>query len=534
MISRFFSPPRLAVGAAIALVLAVVLLQIESGAYRSDFDANDDEPGHVVSSLMIRDYFASGWHVSPLRFAEEYYIHYPRVAIGHWPPGFHSCEAVWMLAFGRNRTAMLSFVAAAEAALILSVFVWLRRRCGMWIAFVSASVLATARCMQVATAAVTPDILLALLIFWVTVMYARYCRTGQRRDLWWAAILGVLALGIHGRAAILLLLPSAAALLGKRFTKFHIALIVPLLLILVFVPSFLGQAGRPHVASSGRHALLFVIESFRAVGWPIMCVAIIGLAGGLAGFLRLGSIHPEWTTVGPEWTTAGALLVAGLVFYTVVHVPLQASYLVATTPAAVALFAFGWQSIEMRYRTHARLINGFMAMLALSTIGFHMLPRVRMPDLGARQVVLRLSSLEPPSRVWLVAGSALFEGAIIAETAITERSTHIVLRSSKVLARSTWSGTYYRTRFSGIDEIDAYLDSVHARWIIVEAAQERPDVRQLASVMEAHPLKWSERTDLALPPNVRLFERKGEMPSGPLEIHLDMRDKLGSILSLRE
>ena len=131
MISRFFSPPRLAVGGAIALVLAVVLLQIESGAYRSDFDANDDEPGHVVSSLMIRDYFASGWHVSPLRFAEEYYIHYPRVAIGHWPPGFHSCEAVWMLAFGRNRTAMLSFVAAAEAALILSVFVWLRRRCGM-------------------------------------------------------------------------------------------------------------------------------------------------------------------------------------------------------------------------------------------------------------------------------------------------------------------------------------------------------------------------------------------------------------------
>jgi hypothetical protein len=514
-------------GGAIALVLAVVLLQIESGAYRSDFDANDDEPGHVVSSLMIRDYFASGRHVSPLRFAEEYYIHYPRVAIGHWPPGFHSCEALWMLAFGRNRTAMLSFVAAAEAALILSVFVWLRRRCGIWIAFVSASVLATARCMQAATAAVTPDILLALLLFWVTVMYARYCRTGQRRDLWWAAILGVLALGIHGRAAILLLLPSAAALLGKRFTKFHVALIVPLLLILVFAPGFLGQAGRPHVASSGRHALLFVIESFRAAGWPIMCVAIIALAGGLSGILRFASVPPEWTT-------AGALLVASLVFYTLVHVPLQANYMIATTPAAVALFAFGWQSIEMRYRTHSRLINGFMAVLALSTIGFHMLPPVRMPDLGARQVILRLSSLEPPSRVWLVAGSALFEGTIIAETAIMERSTHIVLRSSKVLARSTWSGEYYRTRFSGIAEIDAYLDSVHARWIIVEAAQERPDIRQLTSVMEEYPSKWSERTDLALPPNVRLFERTGEMPSGPLEIHLDMRDKLGSILSLRE
>jgi len=511
-------------GAGIALVLLVVALQIESGAYRSDFAANEDEPAHVVSSLMVRDYFASGWRESPLRFAEQYYIHYPKVAIGHWPPGFHLSEALWMLVFGRNRPAILSFVAAAEAALILSLFFWLRRRCGVWIAFVSASVLATARTMQVSTAAATPDILLALVVCWVALMYARYCHTGQRRDLWLAVILGFLALGIHGRAAFLLLLPSAAALLERRFTKFHIALIVPLFLILVLAPSFLGHAYPPHLAGSGRNALFFVLESSRAIGWPLMCVAIIGLAG----VLRSGRDHPEWTT-------AGALLLAGLVFYSVVNVPLEANYLVATIPAAVALFAFGWQRIEMRYRTHARLINALMTALALGTIVFHMLPPVRKPDIGARQIVRWLSSAEPPSRVWLVAGSARFEGAIITETALMERSsTHIVLRSSKVLASSTWSGAGYRTRFSGIEEIDAYLDSVQARWIIVEAAQERPDIRQLVSVMEKYPSKWKEHTDLVLPPEVRVFERQGEMPSGPLEIRIDMRDKLGSVLSLRE
>lgn len=31
---------------------------------------------------MIRDYIANGFPASPMKFAEEYYVHYPKVAFG--------------------------------------------------------------------------------------------------------------------------------------------------------------------------------------------------------------------------------------------------------------------------------------------------------------------------------------------------------------------------------------------------------------------------------------------------------------------
>ena len=76
-----------------------VLLQWASGTYHSDFGGYPDEPGHYVTGLMVRDYIAAGFPDSPSRFAENYYLHYPKVAIGHWPPVFYSIQAAWMLIF---------------------------------------------------------------------------------------------------------------------------------------------------------------------------------------------------------------------------------------------------------------------------------------------------------------------------------------------------------------------------------------------------------------------------------------------------
>jgi hypothetical protein len=43
----------------------------------------------VTSALMIRDYLVSGFHRAPLRYAENDYVHYPKVGLGKWPPFFH-------------------------------------------------------------------------------------------------------------------------------------------------------------------------------------------------------------------------------------------------------------------------------------------------------------------------------------------------------------------------------------------------------------------------------------------------------------
>jgi len=36
---------------------------------------------------LVRDYLASGLHESPLRYADEYYRHYPKIGLGLAAPG---------------------------------------------------------------------------------------------------------------------------------------------------------------------------------------------------------------------------------------------------------------------------------------------------------------------------------------------------------------------------------------------------------------------------------------------------------------
>jgi hypothetical protein len=76
-----------------------VFLQWRSGAYTADLASNEDEAAHAVSSLLVHDYLARPFRppakpmpAHPMRFAERYYAHYPKLAIGHWPPFLYATE----------------------------------------------------------------------------------------------------------------------------------------------------------------------------------------------------------------------------------------------------------------------------------------------------------------------------------------------------------------------------------------------------------------------------------------------------------
>ena len=80
-----------------ALLGIVVTLQILGGAYASGFGGYPDEPAHLVTSLMVRDFIAGLNFRHPVQFAQEYYYHYPKVAIGVWPPVLYGALGIWFL-----------------------------------------------------------------------------------------------------------------------------------------------------------------------------------------------------------------------------------------------------------------------------------------------------------------------------------------------------------------------------------------------------------------------------------------------------
>ena len=70
-----------------ALLLGLeLLLQGWSGVHRTELSHYPDEAAHFTNGLLIRDYLRTGLGESPLHFAEEYYLSFPKVALLIWPP----------------------------------------------------------------------------------------------------------------------------------------------------------------------------------------------------------------------------------------------------------------------------------------------------------------------------------------------------------------------------------------------------------------------------------------------------------------
>ncbi len=115
--------PLWAQGAILAGLFALaIVLQFLNGAFGSEFNAYPDEPAHYVTSLMVREYITGPHPFSPLKFAEQYYHHYPKVAFGHWPPVFYVVQAAWMLLFSASRASVRLEIAFTTALLAFSLW----------------------------------------------------------------------------------------------------------------------------------------------------------------------------------------------------------------------------------------------------------------------------------------------------------------------------------------------------------------------------------------------------------------------------
>ena len=105
----------------LALFLALMVLAIGAQwfgcAYAVDPSEHGDESAHIVTGLMVRDWIASGFPRPAMAFAENYYLKYPRMALGHGPPIFYVVQAA--LPFPPSRSGLLLMMAALTALLCL-------------------------------------------------------------------------------------------------------------------------------------------------------------------------------------------------------------------------------------------------------------------------------------------------------------------------------------------------------------------------------------------------------------------------------
>jgi hypothetical protein len=513
---QYLRPARLADGLAIAAIFAIVAsMQFVSGAYASDFASDADEPSHVVSSLLIRDYIAAGFPHGPMRFAEVYYVHYPKVAIGHWPPLMYALEAMWMLVFGRTRVAMLALVTMTALALLVSVYLWVRRDCGAIAGFLAAAALVTPGFMQVAMSSVEPNMFLALLAFWAAAAYGRYLETGRWRDAMWFGAIVLAAVGVHGRGAALALAPVIAALFPPAFNRqrrawaWRGAALIAAIAAVVLAHRIFRQTFRPSLHAAAIHAGSYVARAFIAMSWPVASLAVVG------GVLAVRFLPARWIAMF-------AAVLSCWIFHSVVNVPFEDRYLVTSAPAIAALFGAGIHFFTLRLAsgTWRRAVAAVIVVVACVAIVRNVIPLWRKSDPGYHRL---LASSVPPGII-LVAGGPVQEGSFIAEIALRDRRPdHIVLRASKMLASSDWLDRWYHMLFSNSHDVSAYLDQLHVETVVIAEPQRRPHIGQLLEAVTGNPAVWNEAPSDQQ--DVRIFRRIGPVAAGVVHIRIPVNQR---------
>ncbi|HWD97987.1 MAG TPA: hypothetical protein VG345_03085, partial [Bryobacteraceae bacterium] len=154
------------------------LLQIIAGAWTGEFSGYPDEAAHFTTGLMLRDYIAHGLQGNPIRYAENYYLHYPKVAIGHWPPLFHLIEALWLLVFPVSRISVMALMALYCAVIAALIARWVAPQYGNAAGWATGALFVALPLVQEQTSMVMAEGLLAIFAFLAASAYSRYLAEG--------------------------------------------------------------------------------------------------------------------------------------------------------------------------------------------------------------------------------------------------------------------------------------------------------------------------------------------------------------------
>ncbi len=445
-------------------------------ALECEFGGHPDEAAHYVTGLMVYDYLNTDLGGHPLRFAEAYYETYPKVALGHFPPGFYAVQALWFTLASASMESVLA-LQSLTAALIASLLVWTGRRLGIaWLPLlVMGGVFCLLPLVHRYVAMVMSDLLLSLGCLLASICFGWYLQT-QR---WVASVcFGLVAAAtimVKGSGLMLALVPPVAIALSgkwallKRWSLWLGA--VPVLLICfpwMLVTYKITQEGMVQAWSVGYMAAAvpyFAKELNHTLGPVLLILLGVGLVGVLRQFWVSGPLDGMRAVLL-------ALPVGLAVTYLFIPVGFEQRYWLPAVAPFLVLAALGWEMIAGGLQRKGVPAGGLVAVGVVAT-GLAVLPIAARPTkvFGGFDSLIQLihQSNRTAADKTLVVSDARGEGAVIAGLAMGDaRPGGAVLRGSKVLSTSDWMGRGYQLAHETDDALAQYLVNEGIEWIVVD------------------------------------------------------------------
>jgi glycosyltransferase involved in cell wall biosynthesis len=502
---------------AVIAVLAFVIfgvIQIGGGALTAEFNGYPDESAHFMTGLMIRDYLLAWPWSHPVRFAEQYYLHYPKIALGHWPPLFYLLEAAWWLFLSPSRLSALLLVGGIGLAAAIVLYRMARAVVSAPAALCVSLALIAAPAFQLSVARVMSDGLSLLFGALFLNALVRFLRDDSP---WIVAELGLwsmLALLVKGTGACLPLGFLLASLMSGRWG--WLASRKALITAVIFLaPPALWYACQ-QVWMGGIAAWAGVMTP---LPWGI--ASLVALAGpGLLALAALGA----WIGArrrDPLVTASSALLLAVIFASFFIRAMNEQRHFLLVLPATLLL---GLMAVR-RLRSWNALAAGVAVMGGL--LLFPWTRYVQHPE-GFSALA---PGLRQPGRMLVSAASGHDEGSFIAVASLRERRPgSVIARASKVLAQSDWNGGRYKLlandRAGVASILDRYgLDTVIAAGLSPGPAGP-PHHQLLLETLAGHP-SWKP---CGTSGDITMYCRTQppQVPREPLQI--DLHRRLGRVL----
>jgi hypothetical protein len=435
----------------LVLGLAIAAMQIASGAYSAEFDAHPDESGQFVSGLMVYDYLTQLPSGNPLAWATRYYLHYPRIAIGRWPPGFAMSEAIGWLAWPPSRWSAIALVGAFVWAAAVVFHRLASRMASPVIASAASLLLVAAPAVAFSYSAVMADapcLLASVLILDTTVGLMERFRPAL---LWRCAAILLLALSMKGTALCLAPVPFAALLAAHEDRRKHLRRTGIAVLLAAIACAAICLA-RPDVFQ----ALRALAGANLGLPWRgDLALRLVGY-----GFDLLAAIG-VWFAVAhrrPAAVAAASMLVSILIVSFGLRAMQEPRHWVILIPPILLL---GIEAISQLATTRMRL-----AVLCLAALAFFPFQLSRQHPAGYSAMAAKIRL---PSRM-LISSATIGEGPWIAAVALREkRPASVVIRATKVLASMGWNGENYRLLVDSPRDVLTRLDELGIDVIVVHS-----------------------------------------------------------------
>ena len=456
-----------------------IVLQFASGAYHSEFGSYPDEPAHYVTSLMVREYLKTPDLLHPMRFAENYYSHYPKVAFGHWPPVFYVVQSAWMLLFSASRVSIRLEIAFTTALLAFSLYYEARRFFGVNAARVGAVLLICLPLVQSCTDQEMSETLLTLFCFLSGAFFARYIFSERWQDNMWFGIFLSLAVLTKGNGWLLCLIPPLALVFTRKLSlilrpSFWIAVAIVAVLCVPWQLMTMALASEGWTGGSGpsMHYTMTALGSFALIianmtGWALFALVVLGILVQVLQPLFRGR------PVTPFPAVMLAVILATWIFHSLVPAGVEDRKMVIAAPALVLFLIAGglWLADGLPLRGKLwKWRRGLVAVVAGVVFAAETFAIPHDPQYGYVQAASFIHS-HPEFRgaAILSSSNSIGEGLLVSEVAMLEPRPNVtIVRATKALARMNWDGSSYQSLVSSPKDVLTLLSRDRIQFVVID------------------------------------------------------------------